>query len=99
MDMMDKLYQTSGSEEKQYFKDMYKFEGDKYPHAKEVLIASVKSNEGAFIDVYTMRWPAQFWVFEIDGKFRITTGSGHWDNFKPLFEMLKSDMIGVEVKP
>lgn len=96
--VIDPFVATLGKEAS-YFEEMFLFREATYPHGKEVLIAKVRTEEGIDIDVFCTALPAQFWRFCITdkkGTYSLTTGSGNWESYQLLFELLKDGMIGLK---
>jgi len=84
-------------EEKEYFGERFLFEGEYYPHSEEVKIAEVKTDEGHLIEVFVDCLPARFFIFKIDKKFLLSTGSGSWEEYKCIFKLLRDDMLGIDL--
>ncbi len=83
-------------EEKIYFGKNFLFKGNKYIHGKEIKIAKVKSSEGDLIEVFVCSMPSKFFSFVINKKYSLGTGSGSWDEYKDIFELLKDSMLVIE---
>jgi hypothetical protein len=97
MDGMQFLYKPG--DEKEYFGKDFLFKDEYYSHSTDTKIAEIISDEKHKIEVFSYNAPAQFFTFKVDDKFKLTTGSGSWERYKNIFELLKDGMLGIhEVK-
>jgi hypothetical protein len=82
-------------QEKKYFGNKFLYKEKYYPYFKEVRIARIKTEDRHVIEVFICALPAQTWTFLIDKEVRIITGTGSWEEYKPLLELLQRDMIDI----
>ena len=74
--------------------------------SKWVSVGTVKLSEDntqgcSVVDLYVMGLPAQFWKANIydhesNKKYTVTTGSGAFSNYWPIFEKMATNMVVVE---